>query len=134
MKRLYAPTALAAAISSLAFAQQPAPPGASAPGQAAGQPPNTAVAPAIPPTWAQGRTKEQEASSLAPHPPGLTALDADEIPLKELRVPKGFEVTLYASGMPNARSMAFGSKGTLFVGTRFPARSTRSWRRTASAR
>jgi glucose/arabinose dehydrogenase len=120
MKRLYAPAALAAAISSLAFAQQAAPPGASAPGQPQGQPPNTAVAPAIPPTWAQGRTKEQDGSTLSPHPPGLTALDADEIPLKQLTVPKGFEVTLYASGMPNARSMAFGSKGTLFVGTRFP--------------
>jgi glucose/arabinose dehydrogenase len=116
MKRLHAPAALAAAISSFAFAQQPATP---APAQPAAQP-APAVAPAIPPTWAQGRTKEQEGSTLAPHPPGLTALGADEIPLKQLKAPKGFEVTLYASGMPNARSMTFGSKGTLFVGTRFP--------------
>ena len=110
----------AAVVSSAALAQQPAPAGTTTPGQPAGQPPNTAVAPAIPPTWAQGRTKEQENSTLAPHPPGLTALDAKEIPVSNLKAPPGFEVTLWASGMPNARSMAVGSKGTLFVGSRFP--------------
>jgi glucose/arabinose dehydrogenase len=109
-------TALAAA--SAAFAQQPAPPApanSTAPA-AAGTP---APAP-IPPTWAQGRSSEQEKMNLAPHPPGLTALPANEIPVQNLKAPNGFEVTLWASGMPNARSMAMGSKGTLFVGTRFP--------------
>src|ERR1700682_5685033 len=109
-------TALAAA--SAAFAQQPAPPApanSTAPA-AAGTP---APAP-IPPTWAQGRSSEQEKMNLAPHPPGLTALPANEIPVQNLKAPNGFEVTVWASGMPNARSMAMGSKGTLFVGTRFP--------------
>jgi glucose/arabinose dehydrogenase len=109
-------TALAAA--SAAFAQQPAPPApaSSTAPAAAGTP---APAP-IPPTWAQGRSSEQEKMNLAPHPPGLTALPANEIPVQNLKAPNGFEVTLWASGMPNARSMAMGSKGTLFVGTRFP--------------
>jgi glucose/arabinose dehydrogenase len=112
--------ALAASLAACAaLAQQPAPP-APPPGQPQGQPPNTAVAPAIPPSWAQGRTKEQEGSTLAPHPPGLTALDAKEIPVNSLKAPPGFEVTLWASGMPNARSMTQSPKGTLYVGTRFP--------------
>jgi glucose/arabinose dehydrogenase len=79
----------------------------------------TTATPAIPPTWAQGRTADQLALNLAPHPPGLTALDAAEIPVADLKVPAGFKVELWASGAPNARSMTFGSKGTLFVGTRF---------------
>jgi glucose/arabinose dehydrogenase len=76
-------------------------------------------APAIPPTWAQGRTPDQEAMNLSPHPPGLTALDPSDIPVASLKAPPGFKVELWASGAPNARSMTFGSKGTLFVGTRF---------------
>src|SRR5258708_5700504 len=109
------PAAIAAAFASLALAQQPAPP---APQPSA--PAQPAAAPLIPPTWAQGRSPEQEKLNLAPHPPGLTALPAAEIPVSSLKAPKGFEVTLWASGMPNARSMAMGSKGTLFVGMRFP--------------
>ena len=75
---------------------------------------------AIPPTWAQGRKAEQEAANLSPHPPGLTALPATEIPVDKIKVPPGFVVTVYASGMPNARSMTFGKNGTLFIGSRFP--------------
>jgi glucose/arabinose dehydrogenase len=118
--RRAAPLALALA-GFAALAQQPAPPTApatpAAPAAAATAP---GVSPAIPPTWAQGRSAEQEKLNLAPHPPGLTALDEKEIPVASLKAPPGFEVTLWASGMPNARSMVFGTKGTLFVGTRFP--------------
>jgi glucose/arabinose dehydrogenase len=49
----------------------------------------------------------------------MTALDAADIPVGNLKVPEGFKVELWASGAPNARSMTFGAKGTLFVGTRF---------------
>jgi glucose/arabinose dehydrogenase len=75
--------------------------------------------PAIPPTWAQGRTAAQEAANLSPHPPGLSSLPANEIPLDKIKLPPGFEISLYAAGIPNARSMVFGANGTLFVGTRF---------------
>jgi glucose/arabinose dehydrogenase len=114
----FVPGFTALAFASAAFAQQPAPtpPATSTAPAAAGTP---APAP-IPPSWAQGRTAEQERMNLAPHAPGLTALPANEIPTANLKAPNGFEVTLWASGMPNARSMAIGSKGTLFVGTRFP--------------
>ncbi len=88
-----------------AHAQQPAQP--------------QAAPPAIPPTWAQGRSAEQESSTLAPHPPGMTAKPAAEIPLDKIKLPKGFDISLWAEGVPNARSMAVGKNGTVFVGTRF---------------
>jgi glucose/arabinose dehydrogenase len=77
------------------------------------------VSPAIPPSWAQGRPPELANSTLAPNPPGLIALPLDEIPLKSLKVPQGFEITIWASGMANPRSMAVSTSGTVFVGTRF---------------
>ena len=100
------------------YAQQPAPAIAPAPAPTSAAPAAAPAAPA-PPSWAQGRTAEQEAANLSPHPPGLTAMPAAEIPLDKIKLPPGFEISLYASGLPNARSMAFGKNGTLFVGTRF---------------
>lgn len=82
--------------------------------------PAPAATPMIPPTWAQGRTPDQEGLNLAPNPPGITALPAADIPTASLKVPQGFKVELWASGMPNARSMTQAPSGTLFVGTRFP--------------
>jgi glucose/arabinose dehydrogenase len=38
--------------------------------------------------------------------------------LENVRVPNGFKLEVYADTVPGARSMALGSKGTLFVGTR----------------
>ena len=35
-----------------------------------------------------------------------------------LKAPKGFEISLFAEGVVNARQMAVGDKGTVFVGTR----------------
>jgi glucose/arabinose dehydrogenase len=101
-----------------AIAQQPAPAQPAAPAAAPAAPAAPAT-PAIPPTWAQGRKPEQEAANLSPHPPGLSSLPANEIPLDKIKLPKGFEITLFASGIPNARSMTYGKNGTLFVGTRF---------------
>jgi len=109
-RRLHVARALAlgaAVAAGHAPAQQPAP---AAP---------AAQAPAVPPSWAQGRKPEQESSNLAPHPPALTALPLEEIPIDKVRLPEGFTISVWASGLPNARSMTFGPKGTLFVGTRF---------------
>lgn len=39
-----------------------------------------------------------------------------------LRVPPGFRIDRFAADVPNARSMALGDKGTLFVGTRSDGR------------
>lgn len=46
------------------------------------------------------------------------ALPYGDIRLDQIQLPPGFEITLYAEGIPNARSLALGPKGTLFVGTR----------------
>ena len=66
----------------------------------------------------QGRPPSLGDSTLAPNPPSLMAKSADDIPLQKLKLPPGFAVELWASGLPNARSIAVGSKGTVFVGTR----------------
>lgn len=39
-------------------------------------------------------------------------------PLPQLTMPDGFSVEVFAENVENARSMCFGNKGTLFVGTR----------------
>jgi glucose/arabinose dehydrogenase len=39
-------------------------------------------------------------------------------PLDQIKLPQGFVIQLYADGVPNARQMALGDKGTLFVGSR----------------
>ena len=38
--------------------------------------------------------------------------------LKEIQLPAGFQIDIYADKVENARSMAMGDKGTLFVSTR----------------
>lgn len=38
--------------------------------------------------------------------------------LSLIRLPDGFSISLYASHVPNARSLALGERGTVFVGTR----------------
>ena len=38
--------------------------------------------------------------------------------LNEIQLPPGFQIDIYADKVENARSMALGEKGTLFVGTR----------------
>ena len=40
------------------------------------------------------------------------------LPLERIKLPPGFEITVFAEGIQDARSMALGEKGTLFVGTR----------------
>ncbi|MBV9190070.1 MAG: PQQ-dependent sugar dehydrogenase [Betaproteobacteria bacterium] len=48
----------------------------------------------------------------------MTGRSASELPIDKLKVPAGFKVQVWAEGMPGARSMALGDKGTVFVGTR----------------
>ena len=51
-------------------------------------------------------------------PPLPFALSEDKLPVSELKVPKGFRVEVYASGIANARSLRQGDKGTVFVSNR----------------
>jgi glucose/arabinose dehydrogenase len=47
----------------------------------------------------------------------VLAAGDDALPLEKIKLPPGFRIALYAR-VPNARSMALGAGGTLFVGTR----------------
>jgi glucose/arabinose dehydrogenase len=49
---------------------------------------------------------------------GLAIQPQQPLPLDQIKLPPGFTIDLYASGVPHAREMVMGSKGTLFVGTR----------------
>jgi glucose/arabinose dehydrogenase len=69
-----------------------------------------------PPPWAQGRPAGN--IQLAPVTPPPLAAAADKVPVDKLKVPKGFKVEVYASGIPNARSLRLGDKGTVFVSNR----------------
>jgi glucose/arabinose dehydrogenase len=58
------------------------------------------------------------AAKLAPVAPPPIPAAVDKLPLAKLKVPAGFNIEVYASGMANARSLALGDKGTVFVGSR----------------
>src|SRR5882724_13631816 len=94
-----------------AAAQQPTNPPA-----AAAQP----AAPALPPgSPLIGRPADSEAAAkLAPVAPPPIAAAEDKLPTAKLKVPAGFNIEVYAAGMANARSLAEGDKGMVFVGTR----------------
>lgn len=52
-------------------------------------------------------------------PASFREKDLESLPnLKKIRLPKGFRIELFATGVKQARSLARGSKGTIFVGTR----------------
>jgi len=71
-----------------------------------------------PPTWKQGQPSEMASSPLSPHAQPPAPLPAEQIPVDKIKVPPGFKVELWAAGLPNARAMTRGSKGTLFVSSR----------------
>ncbi len=48
----------------------------------------------------------------------LFCSQASGLPLNQIKLPPGFEINIYASNVPNARSMTLNPNGTLFVGTR----------------
>jgi len=73
-----------------------------------------------PPAWQQGRPPELANSPLAPVPSPPTPTAAKDIPVNKLKLPPGFSISVWADGILNARQMAWGSKGTLFVGSRIP--------------
>ena len=84
-------------------------------GQAVAQ---TTPAPAAPPAWQQGRGGEMATSTLAPVPGRLTATPVADIPVASYKLPPGFKVEVWASGMPGARAMTRGDDGKIYIGTR----------------
>ena len=107
------------------FAQQPQPP--------LHPPPRRLRAPALPPgSPLIGRPEGNEAAGkLAPVAAPPIPAAADKLPTAKLKLPPGFNIEVYASGIANTRSLRIGEKGTVFVGTRSATRSRPSSRRTA---
>src|SRR5215831_844177 len=105
-------------------AQQPSPaqPSAPAPQQSSPAQPSTATpqplpAPTINSVMAD-RPNTEGAQKLAPVAPPPIATAADKLPVDKLKIPRGFKLEVYATGMVNARSLARGDKGTISVSTR----------------
>lgn len=46
------------------------------------------------------------------------AIGKQKVQLDKIKLPPGFEISIYASNVPNARAMTLSEGGTLFVGTR----------------
>ena len=75
--------------------------------------------PKPPPAWHQGKPPAMAESKLAPHPGKMTETPASEIPVSKLKVPAGFKVDLWATGLPGARAMALSEDGKkIYLGTR----------------
>jgi glucose/arabinose dehydrogenase len=79
------------------------------------------AAPALPPgSPLIGRPEGNPAAAkLAPVAAPPLPAAADKLPTAMLKLPPGFKIEVYASGIANARSLRIGEKGTVFVGTRF---------------
>ena len=71
-----------------------------------------------PEDWFLGDETEQQ-KGLAPNPgqPLPTPLADLEKTLATIKLPQGFKIGVWVSGIPQARQMAWGDKGTLFAGT-----------------
>jgi glucose/arabinose dehydrogenase len=125
---LLAGTLWALLVASPAFAQQPAEQPATPPDAppAASQPPASPAATPMPimqpqPTAVPGRPdipNAEVATELRGIPAPPFAAPPDQLPIPQLQLPKGFKIEVYASGIPNARSLRLGDQGTVFVGNR----------------
>src|SRR5262245_44199499 len=65
-----------------------------------------------------GQPDNEAAAKLRPQAAPPLAAAPDKLPTAKLKVPQGFSIEVYASGITNAREMALGDKGTVFVGSR----------------
>jgi glucose/arabinose dehydrogenase len=77
-----------------------------------------AAAPAPAPAWKQGMGPDMASSKLAPMAGKMTVTPASEIPIDKLKLPPGFKIEVWATGMPGARAMARGDNGKIYIGTR----------------
>jgi glucose/arabinose dehydrogenase len=83
---------------------------------AAAQQPLPAGATPAPPTPSMPTSEAATKLKGVAAPPFAAA--ADKLPLAQLKLPKGFKIEVYASGIPDARSLRIGDKGTVFVSNR----------------
>ena len=67
--------------------------------------------PAEEPGWAKGRPKTDTAMKMAPVPAFPIPTAADQLPTKKFKLPPGFKVETWASGVLDAREIARGRQG-----------------------
>jgi glucose/arabinose dehydrogenase len=96
--RAWCTAAVLAGVGGLAFAQQ---------------------APAEEPGWAKGRPKTDTAMRMAPVPAFPIPTAVDQLPTKKFKLPPGFKVETWASGLLDARGLRQSDKGTVFISTLF---------------
>src|SRR5262245_40998816 len=70
------------------------------------------------PSWHGGKPPGMAESTLQPFAPHMTGRPAKDLPITTLKVPSGFKVEVWTDGIPEARSLALGDKGTVFVSNR----------------
>src|SRR5215217_7075904 len=79
-------------------------------------------APAEDPGWAKGRPKSNnEAMQMAPVPAFPIPTAPDKLPTPKFKLPPGFKVETWASGVLDARGLREGAKGNIFVSSLFVA-------------
>jgi len=78
--------------------------------------------PAEEPGWARGRPKANDtAMKMAPVPAFPIPTAADQLPTPRFKVPPGFKVETWASGILDARGLRQGPNGNVFVSSLFVA-------------
>jgi glucose/arabinose dehydrogenase len=90
-------------------------------GQAQTPPPTPATPPSQEePFWAKGRPRtDANAMRMAPVPSFPIPTSADKLPIAKMKLPPGFKIEPWATGLLDARALREGDKGTVFVSTRF---------------
>ncbi len=74
------------------------------------------------PGWAKGRPKANDtAMKMAPVPAFPVPTPADQLPTKKFKLPPGFKVETWASGILDARGLRQGPNGNIFVSSLFVA-------------
>lgn len=74
--------------------------------------------PVLPPlAWQQGRPAFMEDSTLAPLPERLSAADPAQLALDSLKLPAGFHIEIWASGLPGIRTLARADSGRIYAGS-----------------
>jgi glucose/arabinose dehydrogenase len=73
------------------------------------------------PFWAVGRPKTDAAMQMAPVPAFPIPTAADKLPVGKIKLPPGFKVEVWTSGILDARGMRQGDQGTVFVSSLFVA-------------
>src|SRR5262249_4456674 len=75
-----------------------------------------------PPPWKQGMPAAIADSKLAPIAPPPLPTAPDKLPIDKLKVKNGLKIEVYQAGVPNARTLRLGGKGTNFVSSPVPGK------------